>query len=192
MKPWQYRSWIFPQDPDFLAKAGRVFDLYQGRWQEKLLHPGDCVICADEKPSIQARLREHQIRRRSRARAANTSSTAKAPMRAHLPGRARHQARPLVRPFRAAGRDRPLPLARPAGMSKEPYASARRVFGLVDNGSAHRGQRSIERLERRCQPRPRPPPAARELAEPVRDLRAPRGAMRKERRDVSDSHPCRL
>jgi hypothetical protein len=60
LKPWQYRSWIFPQDPDFLAKAGRVLDLYQGRFDGKLLHPGDYVICADEKPSIQARLREHE------------------------------------------------------------------------------------------------------------------------------------
>ena len=34
-------------------------------------------------------------------------------------------------------------------MTKEPYASARRVFWVVDNGSAHRGERSIERLEGR-------------------------------------------
>jgi hypothetical protein len=34
-------------------------------------------------------------------------------------------------------------------MTKEPYASARRVFWIVDNGSSHRGQRSIERLEGR-------------------------------------------
>ena len=34
-------------------------------------------------------------------------------------------------------------------MTKEPYASARRVFWIVDNGSSHRGQRSIERLQRR-------------------------------------------
>ena len=34
-------------------------------------------------------------------------------------------------------------------MTKEPYASARRVFWIVDNGSAHRGQRSVDRLERR-------------------------------------------
>ena len=59
-KPWQYRSWVFPTDPDFLAKAGRVLDLYQGRFEGKLLHPGDCVIYADEKPSIQARLRTHE------------------------------------------------------------------------------------------------------------------------------------
>ena len=31
-------------------------------------------------------------------------------------------------------------------MSVEPYASARRVFLVVDNGSAHRGNRSIDRL----------------------------------------------
>ena len=55
IKPWQVRSWIFPRDPDFLVKAGRVLDLYQGRWEGKLLEPGDCVICADAKPSIQAR-----------------------------------------------------------------------------------------------------------------------------------------
>ena len=34
-------------------------------------------------------------------------------------------------------------------MTKEPYASARRVFWIVDNGSAHRGQKAVERLERR-------------------------------------------
>src|SRR6266545_5601444 len=54
LKPWQHRSWIFPTDPAFLEKAGPVLDLYQGRWQGKLLHPGEFVICADEKPSIQA------------------------------------------------------------------------------------------------------------------------------------------
>ena len=31
IRPWRYRSWIFPRDPDFLEKAGRVVDLYAGR-----------------------------------------------------------------------------------------------------------------------------------------------------------------
>jgi hypothetical protein len=60
LKPWQHRSWLFPTDPDFLEKAGPVLDLYQGRWEGRLLHPGDFVICADEKPSIQARRRIHE------------------------------------------------------------------------------------------------------------------------------------
>lgn len=33
IKPWQYRSWIFPRDPNFAAKAGRVLGLYERRWQ---------------------------------------------------------------------------------------------------------------------------------------------------------------
>ena len=60
IKPWQQRSWIFPRDPDFLERAGPVLDLYAGRWEGKLLEPGDMVICADAKPSIQARRRSHR------------------------------------------------------------------------------------------------------------------------------------
>jgi len=62
LRPWQHRSWVFPTDPAFLEKAGPVLDLYQGRWEGKLLHPGDFVICADEKPSIQARRRRARTR----------------------------------------------------------------------------------------------------------------------------------
>jgi hypothetical protein len=32
-------------------------------------------------------------------------------------------------------------------MSTEPYASAKTLFWIVDNGSSHAGQRSIDRLE---------------------------------------------
>ncbi|HZD03206.1 MAG TPA: transposase [Actinomycetes bacterium] len=32
-------------------------------------------------------------------------------------------------------------------MTTEPYASARRVFWVVDNGSSHRGQAAVKRLE---------------------------------------------
>ena len=57
IKPWQYRSWIFPRDPDFAQKAARVLDLYQGFWNGKRLRPNDYIISADEKTSIQARNR---------------------------------------------------------------------------------------------------------------------------------------
>ena len=59
IKPWQHRSWIFPRDPAFTSKAGRILDLYGGRWEGELLHPGYYVVCCDEKPSIQARSRKH-------------------------------------------------------------------------------------------------------------------------------------
>jgi len=34
-------------------------------------------------------------------------------------------------------------------MTQQPYASAKRVFWIVDNGSSHRGQKAIDRLARR-------------------------------------------
>jgi DDE superfamily endonuclease len=149
IKPWQCRSWIFPRDPDFLAKAGRVLDLYQGRWEGKLLEPGDCVICADAKPSIQARRRIH----------------ASAPP---APGRGRRVEHEYERMGAVcyldawdARRGRVMGRTEPKGgiaafdrlvrqvMTKQPYRSAPRVFWIVDNGSDHRGQRAIERLQGR-------------------------------------------
>src|SRR5215210_3907777 len=59
IRPWQHRSWIFPRDPRFLEKAGPVLDLYERRWEGERLHPGDFVICADEKTQIQARQRSY-------------------------------------------------------------------------------------------------------------------------------------
>ena len=150
LKPWQYRSWVFPTDPDFVEKAGRVLDLYQGRFEGKLLHPGDCVICADEKPSIQARLRTHaplppssgsrgqRVEHRYERRGALTYLAALDVRRADVFGRS--EPRGGIEPF-----DRLVWQV----MTKEPYASARRVFWVVDNGSSHPGRKSIERLERR-------------------------------------------
>ena len=55
VKPWQYRSWISPRDPDFTAKAAVILDLYQGFYQGTRLQPGDRILSVDAKPSIQAR-----------------------------------------------------------------------------------------------------------------------------------------
>jgi len=59
IRPWQHRCWIFPRDPDFAVKAGRILDLYSRQWQGKPLRPDEFVISADEKTSIQARIRKH-------------------------------------------------------------------------------------------------------------------------------------
>jgi hypothetical protein len=59
IRPWRHRSWIFPRDPDFAAKAGVVLDLYQRRFEGEPLGPNEHVLCADEKTSIQARQRIH-------------------------------------------------------------------------------------------------------------------------------------
>jgi len=58
LRPWQHRSWTFPRDPDFAAKAGRILDLYERLWQGVPLSPTDFVISADEKTSVQARRRK--------------------------------------------------------------------------------------------------------------------------------------
>jgi predicted transposase YbfD/YdcC len=59
IRPWAHRTWIFPRDPAFERKAGRVLDLYQGEWEGKPLSDADCVLSTDEKSSIQARRRIH-------------------------------------------------------------------------------------------------------------------------------------
>ena len=56
LKPWRYKYWIFPRDPQFAEKAGPILDLYAGTWQEQPLGPKDYILSADEKTSIQAPL----------------------------------------------------------------------------------------------------------------------------------------
>ncbi len=58
LRPWRHRSWIFPRDPQFAGKAGRILDLYEGVWEGMRLTPTEFVISADEKTSIQARRRK--------------------------------------------------------------------------------------------------------------------------------------
>ena len=60
LRPWHHRSWIFPRDPQFARKAGRILDLYLRRWKGAALGPSDYVLCTDEKTSIQARRRMHR------------------------------------------------------------------------------------------------------------------------------------
>lgn len=155
LKPWQHRSWIFPTDPAFLEKAGPVLDLYQGRWQGKLLHPGEFVICADEKPSIQARRRIHgPLPPASCSRGQRVEHT-------YQRGGALTYLAALDIGRRGGRHPHVFGRSEPSGgiasfdrlvwqvMTKQPYASARRVFWIVDNGSSHRGQKSVERLQRR-------------------------------------------
>ena len=59
LKPWRYRSWIFPRDPDFEAKAAPILELYGGHFEGTPLRADEFVVCADEKTSIQARARTH-------------------------------------------------------------------------------------------------------------------------------------
>ena len=147
IRPWRHRSWIFPRDPRFLEKAGPVLDLYQRRWQGELLHPGDLVICADEKTQIQARRRD-------------SPTTAPGPDRSQRVehdydrgGALCYLAAWDVHRGRLIGRCEQQTGIAPFGrlveqvMTAEPYARARRAFWIVDNGSSHRGQVAADRLQ---------------------------------------------
>jgi hypothetical protein len=122
IRPWAWRSWLFP---------------------------GDYVISADEKTQLQALLRrhplvapapgrrgliEHEYRRRG-------TLAYLAAMDVHNPARGlfgRCEPRISNVAFDALVND---------VMTTEPYASAQRVFWVVDNGTVHRGKPSIDRLQ---------------------------------------------
>ena len=146
LKPWQHRSWIFPRDPDFAVKAARVLDLYAGTWQGEPLGEGEFVVCADEKTSIQARCRCHPTLPPGKARMMRVEHEyQRKGALAYLAGYDVHRARVI-------GRMEPTTGIEPFGrlvaqvMTTEPYASADRVFWVVDNGSSHRGQASATRM----------------------------------------------
>ena len=147
IRPWRQRSWIFPRDPDFESKAGRVLDLYAGCWEGKTLGKRDYVISADEKTSIQARIRCHP----TLAAASDPRHARRARIRPwrrpRLPRRmACHRARIFGRCEPTTGIE---PFARLVNqvMTTEPYPTACGVFWVVDNGSSHRGQRAIDRIQ---------------------------------------------
>jgi hypothetical protein len=147
IKPWQHRSWVFPRDPLFGERAGPVLDLYQRRWEDRLLHPGDYVISADEKTQIQARARIHDTLPAAPGRPMRVEHEYKrGGALAYLAAWDVHRGRLMGRCETTTGI---VPFGRLVEqvMTQEPYASARRVFWIVDNGSSHAGQTSIDRLQ---------------------------------------------
>jgi hypothetical protein len=146
IRPWRYRSWIFPRDPHFEEKAGRVLDLYHGLWEGQPLGADEFVISADEKTSIQPRDRKHPT----------------SPPRPNQNARVEHEYKRSgalaylaawdVRRAKVFGRCEPksgiVSFERLVTqvMGQEPYRSAKRVFWIVDNGSSHRGELCIRRL----------------------------------------------
>jgi hypothetical protein len=149
IRPWYHRSWIFPRDPDFATQAGRLLDLYAREWQGSVLKDDEFVISADEKTSIQARHRKH-VTRNCRPRTplhveheyfrcgAWTYIAALDVHNARIFGRC--ESKNGIAPF-----DRLVEQV----MTRPPYNDARRVFWIVDNCSAHRGAKAVERLRSR-------------------------------------------
>jgi hypothetical protein len=149
IRPWQHRCWIFPRDPDFTHKAGRILDLYQREWEGKSLKDDEFVISADEKTSVQARRRTHPTL------PPQPKCAMKVEHEYERLGAWAYLAAMDVHAPKLFGRCEPTSGIAPFDrlvdqtMKQEPYRSARRVFWVMDNGSSHRGQRSVERLQNR-------------------------------------------
>jgi DDE superfamily endonuclease len=145
IRPWAWRSWVFPRDPDFREKAGRALDLYERRWEGRRLHPGDYVISADEKTLLRRHrlvapapgrpgLVEHEYRRRG-------TLAYLAAIDVHDPRRGLFgRCEPTIS-------NQAFDVLVAEVMTSEPYASAQRVFWVVDNGTIHRGHKAVDRLQ---------------------------------------------
>ena len=147
IRPWQHRSWIFPRDPDFQSKAERVLDLYQGVWNDQALGAEDYVVSADEKTSIQARVRLHPTL------PPGPHQSMRVEFEYERAGALAYLAAWDVRRAKVFGRCESTTGIEPFGrlvqqvMEQEPYRGAHRVFWIVDNGSSHRGAAAVRRLQ---------------------------------------------
>jgi transposase len=137
LRPWYHQSWLFPTDPDFMYKAGRVLELYEGIWEEEPLGLQDYIISADEKSQLQILNRplptlppgmrqpirvEHTYERKGTV--------------AYLAALDIHSGHIFGRVDESTG-ILPFQNLVEMVMEQEPYASADRVFWIVDNGSSH-------------------------------------------------------
>jgi len=146
IKPWRYKYWIFPRDAHFAEKAGPILDLYAGKWQGQFLGPKDHVLSADEKTSIQARIRCHPSLSPAPGRPAYIENEYA------RGGALQYLAAWDVRRGCVMGRCEPKTGIVPFGrlvnqvLAEEPYRSSERLFWIVDNGSSHRGAAAKKRL----------------------------------------------
>ncbi|WP_308188642.1 hypothetical protein [Streptomyces sp. MNU89] len=126
-----------------------VLDLYARLFDAELLGPGDYVVCSDEKTSIQARCRCHPTLPPGRAR------TMRVEHQYDRGGSLAYLAAWDMHRGKVSGHGEPTTGIAPFGrlveqaMNTEPYVSANRVFWIVNNGSSHRGQATIDRMTTR-------------------------------------------
>jgi transposase len=147
IKPWQHRSWIFPRDPDFAVKAARVLDLYGRTFDGVALGDEEYVLSADEKPGVQARERIHPSCPPGPCRRPQLveSEYRRHGTMAYLAAYDVHHAQVIGHCAPSTG-IQPFTDLVTKVMTREPYASARRVFWIVDNGASHRGWTAAARL----------------------------------------------
>jgi hypothetical protein len=149
LKPWQQRSWIYRRDPEFERKAARVLDLYARVFEGKRLWPNDYVVCADEKSQLQALGRRRETSAPAPGRPSRYEfEYERGGTLAYLAAWDVHHAHLFDRVEATTGIE-PFGRLVEQVMSAEPYASAKTVYWIVDNGSSHAGRASIQRMQAR-------------------------------------------
>jgi len=147
LKPWQHRSWICPRDPYFVAKAVRVLSHYERMWEGQPLGHDEFVLSADEKPGVQARSRVHPSRTAGPGRPVRVENEyQRHGTLAYLAAYDVQHARVIGRCDSTTGIV-PFTALVEQVMTSQPYASAARVFWIVDNGSSHRNWAAAKRLK---------------------------------------------
>jgi len=136
LKPWRYRYWLFPRDPDFIEKACVILDLYAGFWEGQRLGANEYLLSADEK-SIQVLLRCHPslptvpgYEQRVEFEYKRLGTVAYHAVWDVLRGRifGRVAANTCIATFNEL-----VTMV----MTQEPYCSSARTFWIVDGGCAH-------------------------------------------------------
>jgi hypothetical protein len=136
----------FPATQISQPRRDGVLDLYERLWEGVPLRPTDFVISADEKTSVQARRRKQPTLPVASGR----------PMRVeheyfregawtYLAAWDVHRAKLFGRCEKKNG-IAPTDRLMAEVMTQEPYQSAHRVFWIMDNCSAHRGQKAAQRI----------------------------------------------
>ena len=124
-----------------------MLDLYARSFDDEPLGEDDYVLSADEKPGVQAR---HRIHRSAPPGPGRRPMRVESEYRRH--GTLAYLAAYDVHHARVIGHCAPTTGIAPftalvtAVMTREPYASARRVFWIVDNGASHRSWTAAARL----------------------------------------------
>lgn len=126
-----------------------MLDLYQRIWDGQPLAGNEYVISSDEKTSIQARCRCHPTLPPGTARRMRINHEYdRGGSLAYLAAYDVHQAHVIGHCAAKTGIVPFMTLVEKV-MTAEPYASAKRVFWVVDNGSSHRGKAAADRLAAR-------------------------------------------
>jgi len=135
LRPWLYRSWVHIRDPNFFKKAAVVLDLYHGFYNGVKLGIDEYILSADEMTQIQVLERMVTPTQSGQRTRVDYEYKRHGTIGLHaainvLTGKVYHR-------FPKASNKKEFREFVREIMKQEPFASAKRVFWVVDNGPCH-------------------------------------------------------